>query len=50
MPKPSSFSLDAQPPSPWLDSLRRNLEDLFKSQKRAAAVEMTSAASGDISA
>jgi hypothetical protein len=50
VPKPSSFSLDAQPPSPWLDSLRRNLEDLFKSQKRAAAVEMTSVASGDISA
>src|SRR6476646_9214851 len=27
---PSSFSLDTQPPSPWLESLRKNLEDLFK--------------------
>jgi hypothetical protein len=44
---PSSFSLDAQPPSPWLESLRKNLEDLFKSQRRAG-VETTSA--GDISA
>jgi hypothetical protein len=46
--KPSSFSLDGQPPSPWLDSLRKNLEDLFKSQR--PSVEMTSAASGGISA
>jgi len=44
-----SLSLDAQPPSPWLESLRRNLEDLFKSQKRAT-LEMTSVTPGDISA
>jgi uncharacterized protein len=37
-------SLDAQPPSPWLESLRKNLEDLFMSQKRAAS-ETSSAAS-----
>jgi hypothetical protein len=48
-PQPSPFNLDAQPPSPWLDSLRKNLEDLFKSQRRAS-VETTSAAQGDISA
>jgi hypothetical protein len=48
-PQPSSFDLDGQPPSPWLDSLRKNLEDLFKSQRRAALEEM-SAASGEISA
>jgi hypothetical protein len=48
-PSPFSLSFDAQPPSPWLESLRRNLEDLFKSQRRAA-VEMTSVAPGDISA
>jgi len=46
----SSFSLDAEPSSPWLESLRKNLEDLFASQKRAA-LEMTSArSSGGISA
>ena len=32
----STLSLDAQPASPWLESLRKNLEDLFASQKRAA--------------
>ena len=35
-----SISLDAQPPSPWLESLRKNLEDLFASQKRVA-LELT---------
>src|SRR5262245_6457845 len=35
LPSPS-ISLDAQPPSPWLESLRKNLEDLFASQKRVA--------------
>jgi len=35
-PQPSTLSLDAQPASPWLESLRKNLEDLFASQKRAA--------------
>ena len=35
-PQPSTFSLDTQPASPWLESLRKNLEDLFASQKRAA--------------
>jgi len=29
------LSLDGQPSSPWLESLRKNLEDLFASQKRA---------------
>jgi hypothetical protein len=48
-PQPSSFNLDGQPPSPWLESLRKNLEDLFNSQRRVA-LEMTSAASGDMSA
>jgi hypothetical protein len=47
---PLPVSLDAEPSSPWLESLRKNLEDLFASQKRAA-VEITSAASsGTISA
>jgi hypothetical protein len=36
VPPPSGLNLDAQPPSPWLESLRKNLEDLFASQKRAA--------------
>ena len=35
VPHLSRISLDAQPPSPWLESLRKNLEDLFASQKRA---------------
>jgi hypothetical protein len=35
-PQLLSFSLDAQPPSAWLESLRKNLEDLFASQQRAA--------------
>jgi len=35
VPQLSGISLDAQPPSPWLESLRKNLEDLFASQKRA---------------
>ena len=47
---PQPISLDAQPPSPWLESLRKNLEDLFASQKRVT-LEMTSAdSSGKISA
>jgi hypothetical protein len=33
---PAGIDLDAQPSSPWLESLRKNLEDLFASQKRAA--------------
>jgi uncharacterized protein len=35
-PPSSTLSLDAQPASPWLESLKKNLEDLFASQKRAA--------------
>jgi hypothetical protein len=34
---PSSYNLDAHPSSSWLESLRKNLEDLFASQKRAAS-------------
>lgn len=49
-PQPSSFSLDAEPPSPWLESLRKNLEDLFASQKRAALNVTSAASSGEISA
>jgi hypothetical protein len=48
-PPAYSFSLDAQPPSPWLESLRKNLEDLFASQKRAALDTTSAAASGEIS-
>jgi uncharacterized protein len=44
VPEPSAFSLDAQPPSLWLESLRKNLEDLFASQKRAGTLEPTSTA------
>jgi hypothetical protein len=47
--QPSTISLDAQPASPWLDSLRKNLEDLFASQKRAA-LDMTPAASRQVPA
>jgi hypothetical protein len=36
VPSAPVLSLDAQPSSPWLESLRKNLEDLFASQKRAA--------------
>jgi hypothetical protein len=35
-PRVSPMNLDAERPSPWLESLRKNLEDLFASQKRAA--------------
>jgi len=35
-PEPAVISLDTQPVSPWLESLRKNLEDLFASQKRVA--------------
>ena len=35
VPPAPGLSLDSQPPSPWLESLRKNLEDLFASQKRA---------------
>jgi hypothetical protein len=48
--RPSSFSLDAQPPSPWLESLRKNLEDLFASQKRANLEMRSVASAGEISA
>jgi hypothetical protein len=44
------INLDAQPPSPWLESLRKNLEDLFASQKRAALETTSAASSGEISA
>jgi hypothetical protein len=43
-------SLDAQPSSPWLESLRKNLEDLFASQKRAVSDITSAASSGEISA
>ena len=48
-PLPLPVSLDSQPPSPWLESLRKNLEDLFASQKRIA-LETTESSSDDISA
>jgi hypothetical protein len=35
VPPAPELSLDSQPASPWLESLRKNLEDLFASQKRA---------------
>jgi hypothetical protein len=37
VPLPTGISLDSQPPSPWLESLRKNLEDLFASQKKATS-------------
>jgi uncharacterized protein len=48
-PQPSTVSLDAEPPSPWLESLRKNLEDLFASQKRVA-LETRSIASREMPA
>jgi hypothetical protein len=46
----SALSLDAQPSSPWLESLRKNLEDLFASQKRAALDMGPAPASREVSA
>jgi hypothetical protein len=48
-PQLSTLNLDAQPASPWLESLRKNLEDLFASQKRAG-LETTPPASQKIPA
>ena len=39
---PAYAPLDPQPASPWLESLRKNLEDLFATQRR-----VTTEASGD---
>jgi hypothetical protein len=50
VPQPSPFSFDAELPSPWLESLRKNLDDLFASQKRAALKATSAASSGEISA
>jgi len=35
-PMPAYVVPDAEPQSPWLESLRKNLEDLFATQKRVA--------------
>jgi len=49
-PQASALSLDTQPASPWLESLRKNLEDLFASQKRAALDMAPAPASREVSA
>jgi hypothetical protein len=49
-PLPLPVSLDTQPPSPWLESLRKNLEDLFASQKRATHETPVTGPSGELSA
>jgi hypothetical protein len=50
VPLAPGLSLDTQPSSPWLESLRKNLEDLFASQKRAALGRTTQSASREIPA
>jgi len=35
-PMPAYVVPDVEPQSPWLESLRKNLEDLFATQKRVA--------------
>ena len=48
VPPAPGLNLDAQPPSPWLESLRKNLEDLFASQKRAGQGVTPQAPSRDV--
>jgi hypothetical protein len=49
-PLPLPVSLDMQPPSPWLESLKKNLEDLFASQKRATLETPAPVPSGELTA
>ena len=48
VPPAPELSLDSRPKSPWLESLRKNLEDLFASQKRAAQCVTPQAPSREI--